>query len=107
MVTRLSGRLNNKGVEGQSDGPDKPGPGRHCLLCRHTTDPQSFPSKLASEMERDERKTGRNEKVSGAASTGVKSLQIKLKQEKYRASTADLAKIMFWVVSRRKLDFVC
>lgn len=29
--------------------PDKPGPGlrcSHCLLCRHTTEPQSLPSKL-------------------------------------------------------------
>lgn len=48
MVTRLSGRLNKEGVEGQSDRPDKPGPGlcySHCLLSRHTTDPQSLPSK--------------------------------------------------------------
>lgn len=32
--------------------PDKPGPGlrcSHCLLCRHTTDPQSLPSKLVSD----------------------------------------------------------
>lgn len=54
MLTRLSGRLNKEGVEGQSDRPDKPGPGRHCLLSRHTTDQQSLPSKLVSEREDDE-----------------------------------------------------
>lgn len=59
MVTRLSGRLNKEGVEGQSDRRDLislvQASVSHCLLCRHTTDPQSLPSKSASEMERDEK----------------------------------------------------
>lgn len=44
--------------------PDKPGPGlcyNHCLLCRHTTDPQSLPSKSVPEMEKDEREKGRKQ----------------------------------------------
>ena len=62
MLTRLSGRLNKEGVEGQSDRRDLislvQASVSHCLLCRHTTDPQSLPSKLVSEMERDEREKG-------------------------------------------------
>lgn len=62
MLTRLSGRLNKEGVEGQSDRRDLislvQASVSHCLLCRHTTDPQSLPSKLVSEMERDERGKG-------------------------------------------------
>lgn len=59
-MTRLSGRLNKEGVEGQSDRRDLislvQASSSHCLLCRHTTDPQSLPSKLGSKMERDERR---------------------------------------------------
>lgn len=62
MVTRLSGRLNKEGVEGQSDRHDLisrvQASVSHCLLCRHTTDPESLPSKLVSEMEKDERREG-------------------------------------------------
>lgn len=61
-MTRLSGRLNKEGVEGQSDRRDLislvQASVSHCLLCRHTTDPQSLPSKLVSEMEMDEREKG-------------------------------------------------
>lgn len=58
-MTRLSGRLNKEGVEGQSDRRDliswAQGSVGPCLLCRHTTGPQSLPSKSVVEMERDER----------------------------------------------------
>lgn len=61
-MTRLSGRLNKEGVEGQSDRRDLislvQASVSHCLLCRHTTDPQSLPSKLVPEMKRDEREKG-------------------------------------------------
>lgn len=57
-MTRLSGRLNKEGVEGQSDRRDLislvQASVSRCLLCRHTTDPQSLPSKLVSEMEGNE-----------------------------------------------------
>lgn len=62
MVTRLSGRLNKEGVEGQSDRRDLislvQASVSHCLFSRHTTDPQSLPSKLDSEMDRDEKEKG-------------------------------------------------
>lgn len=62
MVTRLSGRLNKEGVEGQSDRHDPISLAQafisHCVLCRHTTDPQSLPSMLVSEMKRDESEKG-------------------------------------------------
>lgn len=61
-MTRLSGRLNKEGVEGQSDRRDLislvQASVSHCLHCRHTTDPQSLPSMLVSEIERDEREKG-------------------------------------------------
>lgn len=57
MVTRLLGRLNKEGVESQSDRHDLISlvqlSTSHCLLSRHTTDPQSLPFKLVPEMERD------------------------------------------------------
>lgn len=43
--------------------PDKPGPGlrfSHCLLCRHTTYPQSLPSKFVSEWRRMNGRKGLN-----------------------------------------------
>lgn len=63
MLTRLSGRLNKEGVEGQSDRRDlislvQASVG-HCLLCRHTTDPQSLPSQSVPEMEQDKREKRR------------------------------------------------
>lgn len=55
--------------------PDKPGPGlrySHCLLCRHTTDPQSLPSKLLQRWMR-----GRRD-IKGEGGVGHRLHQIKL-----------------------------
>ncbi len=74
-MTRLSGRLNKEGVEGQSDRRDLislvQASVSHCLLCRHTTDPQSLPFKLVSEMESDEReKRGKGRQILVTDCTG-------------------------------------
>lgn len=57
MVTRLLGRLNKEGVESQSDRHDLISlvqqSTSHCLLFRHTADPQSLPSKLVPEIKSD------------------------------------------------------
>lgn len=66
-MTRLSGRLNKEGVEGHSDRHELislvQDSTSYCLLSRHTTDPQSLPSTLVPELERNKCESNRRKTI--------------------------------------------